>query len=74
MRTSIVRARHIMVFREDEEDDWRDAANGGKWHNAACQLDEWLRTQIKHCDKDELQEARDKLYELVEGSGISLWD
>lgn len=34
-------------------------------HSALWEYDGWMRNQIKHCDRNELQEARDQLYALM---------
>jgi hypothetical protein len=34
-------------------------------HAALFEYDQWLRGQIKHAGRDDLQEARDKLYDLL---------
>jgi len=35
-------------------------------------LDEWLRGKIKHEDREDWQEVRDKLHELLEDNSIDL--
>ena len=35
-------------------------------------FDQWLRSQIKHGNRDELQEIRDKLHEFINEEGVNL--
>ena len=62
----------ILEFNLPEEQPAFDnAVNGGKWSIVAWELDQHLRSQLKHNDKltekqyDTLQEVRDKLWEIV---------
>lgn len=42
-----------------------------KWHSALWELDQWLRSEVKHGEEPgRLQEARDKLHELMREEGI----
>ena len=55
----------------EEQTEFDNAVNGGKWSIVAWELDQHLRSQLKHNDKltekqyDTLQEVRDKLWEIV---------
>lgn len=40
------------------------------YYSALWDLDQWLRSEIKHQDKDELQVVRDKLYEVMEDNDV----
>jgi len=66
----------VLRFRLPAEDDvWRDACNGWKWHGIVQDLDNQLRGRIKHGDeRGSYQEARDLLYELVHDSGLGIWE
>lgn len=55
----------------EEELSFRTAIDGRKWRAVVEDLDEWLRTQIKHNNKP-WQEIRDKLLEMIEDSGVSI--
>jgi len=54
----------------EEQPEFDNAVNGGKWSIVAWELDQHLRSQLKHNDKltekqyDTLQEVRDKLWRL----------
>ena len=39
---------------------------------AVWDLDQWLRSQVKHGDNYELQPARDRLWEILDAHGIDL--
>lgn len=54
--------------------DWKTYSNARAWAWAMYDLDEWLRSQIKYSEKEELQPARDKLYDILEARGISMGD
>ena len=45
--------------------------NAPKYDAALCDFDHWLRSQIKHGDKD-WQEVRDKLHECLADRGVSI--
>ena len=66
----------ILVFRIPENDDeFKDAVNGWKWHVLAQDMDQTLRSRVHHGDeRGSYQEARDLLYELMHDYGLDLWD
>jgi len=39
---------------------------------ALWDYDNWLRNQIKHCNREEFQEVRDALHEQLESRGLAL--
>jgi len=63
----------------DDQEDFDLAVNGSKWMAAMWQLDQWLRSQIKHPAEGmsddtykAFDETRDKLYELLNEEGLKL--
>jgi hypothetical protein len=56
----------VIIEFEDKEDAI-SAMRGNDWHQLVRDLDQSLRTHIKHSEKDEfeLQSVRDRLYELL---------
>lgn len=58
----------------EERTELFDALNGFRWKFVAMELDEWLRQKIKYEDRNHLQEARDRLHEIKDEEGLSLWD
>lgn len=57
----------------DESEKLEDIVNGPRYKNVLWELDQWLRGQIKHCDKNELQPARDKIFELLEEHNLTFY-
>lgn len=61
----------------EEQPEFDNAVNGWRWSVVAWQLDQHLRSQLKHNDKlteeqyDTLQEVRDKLWEIVNEHSLS---
>ena len=67
--------RVTMTYEMPEDHfEFMDAYNGWRWKLLVQEFDEWLRQQIKYQDKEHLQEARDKLHELLDTSGLRIWD
>lgn len=58
----------------DDYDDAMTAMQGGDWKLLVWNLDESLRYNIKHSEKDELelQSVRDKLHELLADYKLNL--
>ena len=66
--------KHERVLRFNCSDPWAQAefeaaAHGADFASAIRDLDNWLRGQIKYADRNELQDARDKLWEFVDDHG-----
>jgi hypothetical protein len=70
-------ARVTIEFDSIEDKHELDVCiNGGKWYTLAWQLDQYLRGRLKYENLSEdayksLDEARDKLYELLRENGLS---
>ena len=68
-----------LSFELPAEDEYFDAAlRGHLWRDAMRELDEWLRTRIKHGeldagDHDALSDARDMLRDAMNERGLS-WE
>ncbi len=58
----------------EEQEEFRNACDGSTWKAIIWDFDQWLRTQIKHGDREDLQEVRDRLNEFEEGNGVKLYD
>lgn len=61
----------------EEQPEFDNAVNGGKWSLVAWELDQWLRSQIKYAPDEMSQEAydafeecRDKLHEIKDDYGL----
>lgn len=74
-----------LIFYEDK--DMRLALDAGRWISAMTDLDNWLRSKVKHEsgleDKegeelehyvDAYDKAREQLYLILEGYGINLYE
>jgi len=56
----------------DDRDEFTIANNAMNFYQTCRNLDEWLRGEIKYKKRNELQEARDKLLEIMEYRNINL--
>ena len=56
----------------DDNCDFKIASNAMEWALSINELDDWLRSQIKYGDKDELQPVRDQLHEILESYNLNL--
>lgn len=65
-----------LEFEVPEDQSGLEAAlDGDKWRAVAWDLDQWLRSQIKHSDRaplilSVLQEVRDQLRDQVQETGL----
>lgn len=56
---------------EHEADGLRPYQDGPAWKMVAWELSEWLRGQVKHAGRHELQEVRDMLIALMADERLS---
>lgn len=63
----------------DDQEDFNIALDGGKWALSMFELNQWLRSQIKHPPADmsddtykAFEECREKLYEILNEEGLKL--
>ena len=63
----------------DDQEDFNIALNGGKWALSMWELNNWLRSQIKHPPADmsddtykAFEDARDQLYEILNENQLRL--
>jgi hypothetical protein len=67
--------RGILSFTLPEESaEFKQACSASDWIGLVWDLDQWLRSEIKYHDRNELQPARDKLYELLDEANLTLDD
>jgi len=64
----------VLTEVQDMLEEFDAVRTGWKWKGVLQDLDEWLKGQIKHADREELEEVRDKLYEKLADHGLLLWD
>lgn len=57
---------------EEDQDAFRNACEGSKLRSALWDYDQWLRQQIKYQNKNELQVARDQLYEILNDHNLRI--
>jgi len=66
---------HFIKFTlPDDQHDLLCATQGETLSFILWDFDQWLREQIKYRDRNELQEVRDKLYEIMRDRGVNLDD
>ena len=63
----------------DDQEDFNIALDGGKWALSMWELNNWLRSQIKHPPEGmsddtykAFEETRDKLYEILNENQLRL--
>ncbi len=62
----------------EEQEDFEQAINGYKWSRVVWDMDQHLRSELKHNDKlskeayATLEETRDKLREFIQNQELSL--
>jgi hypothetical protein len=63
----------------DDQEDFNIALDGGKWALSMFELDQWLRSQIKHPPEGmsddtykAFEDARDQLYEILNENQLRL--
>ena len=67
---------------QEDQIEFEFATKGSNWWNVCWQMDQWLRAQYKYMPDekyskekyDAYYEAREKLFELMSGNGVSLDD
>ena len=63
----------------DDQEDFNIALDGGKWALSMWELNQWLRSQIKHPPEGmsddtykAFEDARDQLYEILNENQLRL--
>jgi hypothetical protein len=63
----------------DDQEDFNIALDGGKWALSMFELNQWLRSQIKHPPEGmsddtykAFEDARDQLYEILNENQLRL--
>ena len=63
----------------DDQEDFNIALDGGKWALSMFELNQWLRSQIKHPPEGmsddtykAFEDARDQLYEILNENQLKL--
>jgi hypothetical protein len=69
--------RAILEFDlPDDQNDFTMALNGSKWHSVAWDLDQFLRSKVKHGDGEPKEmemfgKVREQLFEIMEDHGVT---
>ena len=56
----------------EDRDDFNYANNGFNYYMALVEMDEWLRSEYKYNDKEEMYEVRNKLREIILENNVKL--
>ena len=56
----------------EDQDDFNHANNGFNYYMALVEMDEWLRTEYKYNDREELYEVREKLREIILENNVKI--
>jgi hypothetical protein len=56
----------------EDQDDFNYANNGFNYYMALVEMDEWLRSEYKYNDKEDLYEVREKLRQIIFENNVKL--
>jgi hypothetical protein len=56
----------------EDQDDFNYATNGFNYYHALWEMDQWLRSEYKYNDKEEMYEVREKLREIITDNNVKL--
>ena len=56
----------------EDRDDFNYANNGFNYYMALVEMDQWLRSEYKYNDKEELYEVREKLREIILENNVKI--
>ena len=56
----------------EDQDDFNYANNGFNYYMALVDMDEWLRSEYKYNDKEEMYEVREKLREIIFENNVKI--
>ena len=56
----------------EDRDDFNYATNGFNYYMALVEMDEWLRSEYKYNDNEEMYEVREKLREIILENNVKL--
>jgi hypothetical protein len=56
----------------EDRDDFNYANNGFNYYMALVEMDEWLRSEYKYNDKEDMYEVREKLREIILENNVKL--
>ena len=56
----------------EDREDFNYATNGFNYYMALVEMDEWLRSEYKYNDNEEMYEVRNKLREIISENNVKL--
>jgi hypothetical protein len=56
----------------EDRDDFNYANNGFNYYMALVEMDEWLRSEYKYNDKEEMYEVREKLRQIILENNVKI--
>ena len=56
----------------EDRDDFNYANNGYNYYMALIEMDEWLRSEYKYNDNEEMYQVREKLREIILENNVKL--
>ena len=56
----------------DDQEDFNHATNGFKYYLSLVEMDEWLRSEYKYNDKEEMYEVREKLRQIIFENNVEI--
>jgi hypothetical protein len=56
----------------EDRDDFNYANNGFNYYMALVEMDEWLRSEYKYNDKEEMYEVREKLRQIILDNNVKI--
>ena len=63
----------ILEFNLPEDKENFDFANNGfNYYMALCEMDEWLRSEYKYNDKEEMYAVREKLNYFISENNVQI--
>ena len=56
----------------DDQEEFNHATNGFNYYMALVEMDEWLRSEYKYNDNEEMYQVREKLREIILENNVKL--
>ena len=56
----------------EEQEDFNHANNGFNYYMALVEMDQWLRTEYKYNDKEEMYAVREKLNYFISENNVQI--
>jgi hypothetical protein len=56
----------------DDQEEFNHANNGFNYYMALVEMDEWLRSEYKYNDKEDMYEVREKLRQIIFENNVKI--